>query len=149
LGKALGGGMPLGAFVAEQKIMRALAEAPPLGHITTFGGHPVCCAAGLTALMALLDEKMMNTVKQKEALIRNLLVHPKIKSIRSYGLWFAIEFDSFEQNKKIIDHCISNGVLTDWFLFASNCLRISPPLIINEQQIRSACGIILKGIQLS
>jgi acetylornithine/succinyldiaminopimelate/putrescine aminotransferase len=149
LGKALGGGMPLGAFVAEQKIMRALAEAPALGHITTFGGHPVCCAAGLTALMALLDEKMMNTVKQKEALIRNLLVHPKIKSIRSYGLWFAIEFDSFEQNKKIIDHCISNGVLTDWFLFASNCLRISPPLIINEQQIRSACGTILKGIQLS
>jgi len=149
LGKALGGGMPLGAFVAEQKIMRSLSEAPVLGHITTFGGHPVCCAAGMAAMAALLDEKMMNTVKQKEALIRKLLIHPKIKSIRSFGLWLTIEFDSFEQNKRIIDYCLSNGVLTDWFLFASNCLRISPPLIITEQQIESACGTILNGIELS
>jgi len=149
LGKALGGGMPLGAFVAEQKIMRSLSEAPVLGHITTFGGHPVCCAAGMAAMAALLDEKMMNTVKQKEALIRKLLIHPKIKSIRSFGLWLTIEFDSFEQNKRIIDYCLSNGVLTDWFLFASNCLRISPPLVITEQQIESACGTILNGIELS
>jgi acetylornithine/succinyldiaminopimelate/putrescine aminotransferase len=149
LGKALGGGMPLGAFVAEQKIMQSLAEAPTLGHITTFGGHPVCCAAGMAGMTALLDEKMMNEVKRKEALIRNLLVHPKIKSIRSFGLWLAIEFNSFEQNKKVIDHCLSNGALTDWFLFASNCLRVSPPLIITEQQIQSACKTILKGIELS
>ena len=149
LGKALGGGMPLGAFVAEQKVMRSLAEAPALGHITTFGGHPVCCAAGMAAMTALLEERIANTVKRKEALIRKLLTHPKIKAIRSFGLWFAIEFDSFEQNKKVIDYCLSNGVLTDWFLFASNCLRISPPLIITDHEIQSACATIIKGIELS
>jgi len=146
LGKALGGGMPLGAFIADQKLMTAFTDNPVLGHITTFGGHPVCCAAGMAAMKALLDEGMMKEIKKKEDLFRSLLTHPKIKSIRSFGLWFAVEFDSFETNKKIIDACISNGVLTDWFLFASNCLRISPPLIISEEQITSACEIVMKSI---
>ena len=88
---------------------------------------------------------MMDTVKQKEKLFSSLLVHPKIKAVRSFGLWMAVEFDSFETNKKIIDACIANGVLTDWFLFASNCLRISPPLIISEEQIKKACKIILQA----
>lgn len=139
LGKALGGGMPLGAFIADQRLMRALTENPVLGHITTFGGHPVCCAAGLSAMNALLDEGMVSGVKKKEQLFKSLLVHPKIKSVRSFGLWLAVEFDSFEMNKKIIDACIAGGVLTDWFLFAPNCLRISPPLIISEEQIGKAC----------
>jgi len=147
LGKALGGGMPLGAFVADQKIMASLTDNPVLGHITTFGGHPVCCAAGMAAIKALLDEGMMNKVKKKEELFRSLLTHPKIKSIRSFGLWLAVEFDSFESNKKIIDACISAGVLTDWFLFAPNCLRISPPLIISEKQIENACEILQRNIE--
>lgn len=143
LGKALGAGMPLGAFVADKKLMDAFTDNPVLGHITTFGGHPVCCAAGMAGLKALLEEGWIATVKSKEALFRSLLLHPKIKAVRSYGLWIAVEFDSFETNKKIIDHCIAAGVLTDWFLFASHCLRISPPLVISELQIEKACAVML------
>lgn len=147
LGKALGGGMPLGAFIAHKKLMSAFTENPVLGHITTFGGHPVCCVAGMAAMKALLEEEMMKDIKLKEDLLRSLLVHSKIKSLRSFGLWAAIEFDSFETNKKIIDYCIVNGVLTDWFLFAPHCLRISPPLIISEKQIEKACSTIINGIE--
>lgn len=145
LGKALGAGMPLGAFIADKKLMDAFTDNPVLGHITTFGGHPVCCAAGMAGLKALLEEGWIATVKAREALFCSLLVHPKIKAVRSYGLWVAVEFDSFETNKKIIDACISAGVLTDWFLFASHCLRISPPLTISEQQIEKACAVIVKA----
>ena len=155
LGKALGGGMPLGAFVADKNLMDAFTDNPVLGHITTFGGHPVCCAAGMAAMKVLLEEKLMNEVKVKENLFRQLLVHPpggtrspKIKSIRSQGLWMAVEFDSFETNKKIIDACIdtsagSVGVFTDWFLFASNCMRIAPPLTISQKEIETGCSIII------
>ena len=146
LGKALGGGMPLGAFIADKKMMDAFTENPVLGHITTFGGHPVCCAAGMAAMKVLLEEKIISGVKTKEELFRSLLVHRKIKSIRSFGLWMAVEFDSFEANKKVIDVCIVSGVMTDWFLFAPNCLRISPPLIISENQITGACNKILNAI---
>jgi len=146
LGKALGGGMPLGAFIADQRIMACFTANPVLGHITTFGGHPVCCAAGMAAMQALLEEGVMSEVKKKENLFRSILVDRKIKSIHSFGLWLAVEFDSFETNKKIIDHCIANGVLTDWFLFAPNCLRISPPLIISEEQIKKACETLLESI---
>ena len=146
LGKALGGGMPLGAFIADKKMMDAFTENPVLGHITTFGGHPVCCAAGMAAMKVLLEEKIISEVKEKEELFRSLLVHPKIKAIRSFGLWMAIEFVSFETNKKIIDGCIVSGVMTDWFLFAPNCLRISPPLIVSEYQITEACNRILEAI---
>ena len=148
LGKALGGGMPLGAFIADKKLMDAFTNNPVLGHITTFGGHPVCCAAGMAAMKALLDEGWIDTVKEKENLFHSLLIHPKIKAVRSFGLWIAVEFDSFETNKKIIDACIAEGVLTDWFLFASNCLRISPPLIIGEEQIRTACAVIIDACKL-
>jgi acetylornithine/succinyldiaminopimelate/putrescine aminotransferase len=87
----------------------------------------------------------MDTVSEKEKLFLSLLIHPKIKAIRSFGLWMAVEFDSFETNKKVIDSCIHQGVLTDWFLFASNCLRISPPLMISEEQIKYACKIIVES----
>lgn len=146
LGKALGGGMPLGAFIADKKLMDAFTDNPVLGHITTFGGHPVSCAAGMAALKALLEEKWIDTVKSQEELFQSLLVHPKIKAVRSFGLWMAIEFDSFETNKRVIDACITNGLLTDWFLFASNCLRISPPLIISEGQVRKAAAIIIHSL---
>ena len=146
LGKALGGGMPLGAFVADKKIMSSLSDDPVLGHITTFGGHPVCCAAGLAAMQALLDEGHLNQIIKKAELFKSLLVHPAIKSINSFGLWMAVEFHSFETCKQIIDRCIEQGLLTDWFLFASNCLRISPPLTITEEQIERGCRIILGSI---
>ena len=146
LGKALGGGMPLGAFIADKKLMDAFTENPVLGHITTFGGHPVCCAAGMAAMKVLLEEKIIDGIKAKEELFRSLLVSPKIKAIRSFGLWMAIEFDSFKTNKKIIDACIVSGVMTDWFLFAPNCLRISPPLIVSKKQITEACNKILDAI---
>ena len=139
LGKALGGGMPLGAFVSDKKLMDALTHNPVLGHINTFGGHPVCCAAGLAAFNVLLDEKLIDTVKTKEQLFLSLLHHPKIKAVRSCGLMMAVEFDSFETNKKNIDALIVQAVFTDWFLFAANCLRIVPPLVISEGEIIIAC----------
>lgn len=144
LGKALGGGMPLGAFVADKKLMMQLTENPVLGHITTFGGHPVCCAAGLAAFELLLNERLYETVTNKETLFLSLLKHPKIKAIRSFGLLLAVEFDCFDTNKKVIDAVISNGALTDWFLFASSCLRICPPLTISDEEIKKACNIIIQ-----
>ena len=145
LGKALGGGMPLGAFIANRELMSHLTENPILGHITTFGGHPVSCAAGLAAMKLILEENWIRKVATKEQLLKSRLVHPIIKATRSFGLWMAIEFESFEQNKKIIDSCIGKGLLTDWFLFANQCLRISPPLLINEEQLHSACDRILEA----
>ncbi|MDZ4793583.1 MAG: aspartate aminotransferase family protein [Bacteroidota bacterium] len=145
LGKALGGGMPLGAFITDKKLMDAFTDNPVLGHITTFGGHPVCCAAGMAAMMALLEEGWIDQVKAKEELFKSLLTHSKIKAVRSFGLWMAVEFDSFETNKKVIDACIAKGLLSDWFLFSSNCLRISPPLIMSEKQIVKACNVIVSA----
>jgi acetylornithine/N-succinyldiaminopimelate aminotransferase len=139
LGKALGGGMPLGAFVANKKIMDALTHNPVLGHINTFGGHPVSCAAGLAALNVLLQEALIDTVKQKEQLFQSLLLHPSIKAVRSCGLMLAVEFESFAFNKKVIDALIEQGVFTDWFLFAANCLSIVPPLVITNEEIKIAC----------
>jgi acetylornithine/succinyldiaminopimelate/putrescine aminotransferase len=126
--------------------MWTLTGDPVLGHITTFGGHPLCCAAGLAAMQVLLESGWIDEVAHKEALFRRLLVHPAIKAVRSSGLLIAVEFDSFEQNKRIIDACISAGVLTDWYLFAPQCLRIAPPLSITEDQIRKACATILTSI---
>jgi acetylornithine/N-succinyldiaminopimelate aminotransferase len=144
LGKALGGGMPLGAFVADKKLMDSLTHNPVLGHINTFGGHPVCCAAGMAAFKVLLEDNLIAGVKQKQALFVSLLQHKKIKALRSCGLMIAVEFDSFEMNKKIIDQLIVEGVFTDWFLFAGNCLRIAPPLTINKEEIEMACATIIK-----
>jgi acetylornithine/N-succinyldiaminopimelate aminotransferase len=146
LGKALGGGMPLGAFIADKRLMDSLSHNPVLGHINTFGGHPVCCAAGLAAFKVLLDEKLIDGVKEKEQLFLSLLQHPKIQKVNSRGLMLAVYFESFEMNKKIIDALIEQGVFTDWFLFADNCLRIVPPLVISDKEIEKACRIILQAL---
>jgi Ornithine/acetylornithine aminotransferase len=146
LGKALGGGMPLGAFIANRDVMWSLTHQPVLGHITTFGGHPVACAAGLAGMKALIEEQMMMEVVAKEQLFLELLQHPRIKAVRSRGLMFAVELDDFPANKKVIDHCIKNGLITDWFLFAPQCIRLVPPLIITKEEIRAACKIILAGL---
>ncbi len=148
LGKALGGGMPLGAFISDKQLMRNLSVDPVLGHITTFGGHPVCCAAGLAAFKVLLKKNIPGKVNKKEALFRKSLKHDRIIAVRSNGLLIAVEFSSFEENKKIIDYCIANGVLTDWFLFAPHCMRIAPPLTISEKEIAYACRVIVEGIDL-
>lgn len=149
LGKALGGGMPLGAFVADRELMMALTDRPVLGHITTFGGHPVSCAAGRAALQVLLDEQLMNGIAEKEQLFLTLLKHTAIKNITSFGLWLAVSFDSFETNKRVIDACIARGILTDWFLFSAESLRISPPLTITDAGIRKACAVILEAIEFA
>jgi acetylornithine/N-succinyldiaminopimelate aminotransferase len=146
LAKALGGGMPVGAFIAPVEVMSVFKENPILGHITTFGGHPVCCAAGLAALEVLLDEDLIAVVVQKESLVRQHLVHPAIKEIRGKGLMLAVEFESFELNKKIIDTCIEHGIITDWFLHCSNSMRLAPPLIITDSQLLNACDVIIKAI---
>ena len=142
LGKALGGGMPLGAFIADKRLMDTLSYNPVLGHINTFGGHPVSCAAGLAAFKVLLDENYVADVKRKEQLFRSLLQHLLIKNISSAGLMLAVEFDSYATNKKIIDACIEQGVFTDWFLFAAHAIRIVPPLNISDTDIIAACKII-------
>ena len=144
LGKALGGGMPLGAFVADRQLMQVLSYDPVLGHINTFGGHPVSCAAGLAALEVLLDEQWIAEVKRKEALFVSLLVHPHIQSVHHAGLMIAVAFADFATNKRIIDELLTEGVFTDWFLFASHCLRIAPPLTIADSDIEEACTAIIR-----
>lgn len=141
--KGMGGGMPIGAFIASQEIMSVFKENPILGHITTFGGHPVSCAASLATLNAIFDEKMLDDVEKKFNLFKELLIHPKIKEVRGKGLMLAAEFESFEVLKPIIDKGIERGVITDWFLYCDNSMRISPPLIITEEEIRIACKTIL------
>jgi acetylornithine/N-succinyldiaminopimelate aminotransferase len=146
LAKGIGGGMPIGAFISSTEIMMSLATNPILGHITTFGGHPVSCAAGLATLQTIIKEDIVNGVTEKGELFKSLLVHPQIHSVRGKGLMLAIEFDSFDTNKKIIDGCIADGLITDWFLHCSNSMRIAPPLIITNEEIEQACAIILKNI---
>jgi putrescine aminotransferase len=145
--KGMGGGMPIGAFIAGKNIMGALKENPLLGHITTFGGHPVSAAASLATIKVIKDEKLCEQVPAKAALFKKLLIHPKIKEIRNQGLLMAVKFDSFDVLKPIIDRAIEKGVVTDWFLFCDDAMRIAPPLVITEAEIRRACEIILEAIE--
>ena len=144
--KALGGGMPIGVFISSKEIMKSLSDNPILGHITTFGGHPVSCAAGNAALKFLTTSSLMDEVAEKEALFRELLVHPKIKGISGVGLMLAVQLDSFEEVERTMKRCIERGVIIDWFLYNLECLRISPPLIITKKQIREVCAIILEAL---
>jgi acetylornithine/succinyldiaminopimelate/putrescine aminotransferase len=143
LAKGMGGGMPIGAFISSAELMRALTHSPVLGHITTFGGHPVCSAAAIATLAVLQDENLIGAVPRKEELFRSLLVHPKIRSVKGKGLLLALEFDSDEQTKSIIDRCVAGGVITDWFLFNARSMRIAPPLTISVEEIRQACAVII------
>ena len=143
LAKALGGGMPLGAFVSSQEIMSTLTHNPVLGHITTFGGHPVCCAAGLAAMKFLQDNKVVEDVERKGALYEELLKdHPAVKEIRRAGLLLAIELGESEKLYKIMDLFIEEGILSDWFLFCDTAFRISAPLVISDEEIRDSVRII-------
>ncbi|MEP1032714.1 aspartate aminotransferase family protein [Ekhidna sp.] len=144
--KGMGGGMPIGCFISNKEIMQVFTENPVLGHISTFGGHPVSSAASLATLQTILDERLLNDIKEKEKLFHKLLKHPKIKEVRSKGLMMAVEFESYDTLKPIIDKAIELGVVTDWFLFNDKSMRIAPPLIITEDEIKKACKIILQAI---
>ena len=147
IAKGMGGGMPIAAFVSSKEIMATFKNNPFLGHITTFGGHPVCCAAAIASLKVLLNDGLIEQVAEKATLFAELLQHPNIKSINQKGLWMSLQFKDFETNKAIIDNCIENGIITDWFLFADDRLRIAPPLIITKKQIKTACTTILNAIE--
>lgn len=148
LGKALGGGLPLGAFVSSNEIMSVLQTNPVLGHITTFGGHPLCCAASLAALQILQREKYISEAAEKGNLFKKLLVHPEIKEVRGIGLMLAVELSDFEFVQKVIKKCIEKGLITDWFLFCDYSLRIAPPLTITPVEIKMACEIILESLEV-
>lgn len=149
--KGMGGGMPIGAFISSAEVMSVFRNNPILGHITTFGGHPVSCAASLATLQVIQEQKLHEQAEAKGQLFRQLLTHPSIRNVRGKGLMLAVEFDSFDVLKPIIDRAIEQGpsrpgVITDWFLFCNNSMRIAPPLIITEEQIREACAVILEAI---
>ena len=143
LAKALGGGMPLGAFISSQKIMSTLTHNPVLGHITTFGGHPVCCAAGLAAMRFLQNNKVVEDVERKGALYEELLKdHPAVKEIRRSGMLLAVELGESEKLYKIMDLFIEEGIMSDWFLYCDTAFRISAPLVITDEEIRDSVRII-------
>lgn len=146
LGKALGGGMPLGAFIASHKMMQTLSYQPVLGHITTFGGHPVSCAAGLAAFQVLMNSSWIAEGRKKEQLFLQYLQHPAIVNVQSAGCWMSVQFATEDLNRKIVHQCVKNGLLTDWFIFAPDRLRIAPPLCISEEQIQACADTILKSI---
>ncbi|MCF8255205.1 MAG: aspartate aminotransferase family protein [Bacteroidia bacterium] len=148
LGKALGAGMPIGAVVCSREKMILFADQPLLGHISTFGGHPVVASAALAGIQVLEKNNWLSQVDAKEHLFRTLLVHPAIKSISGKGLMLAVELDSFENNLKVIQECLKEGLITDWFLFANTKIRIAPPLTITESEIEQACNIILSALNL-
>jgi acetylornithine/succinyldiaminopimelate/putrescine aminotransferase len=147
LAKSLGGGMPLGAFVSRKELMDCLSHNPPLGHITTFGGHPVSCAAGFACLQTIISEKLHESVIEKENHFRKYLSHPAIKEIRGKGLLLAVELDSSEIMHKTVKKAVDTGLLTDWFLFCDTAVRISPPLIITTEEIELSCRLLISAIE--
>jgi len=136
LAKGMGGGLPIGAFIASQQLMSCLTNNPVLGHINTFGGNAVCVAAAQAALEIIRDEKLFLRAKEIEAIITNELKHPLIKELRIKGALGAIDFGTEELNFKIIKACLKSGIITDWFLFCSTAMRISPPLVIRDEELR-------------
>src|SRR5699024_498877 len=147
LAKGIGGGMPLGAFVAPKEIMDVIKDNPILGHITTFGGHPVSCAAASASLAVILEQRLPQQVAQKEALFREHLKHPKIKEIRGMGLMMCIQLDTFEQVHSVSEYCAKQGLIIDWYLHHETALRLAPPLTISKEEIIHACKIIIDGIE--
>jgi acetylornithine/succinyldiaminopimelate/putrescine aminotransferase len=147
MAKGMGGGLPIGAFVASREHMQALTNQPILGHITTFGGNAVCCAASLAVFELLSDRELIKKVSSKEAIIRNRMVHPHIKAIHGKGLLLALDLGFNEIALPIMNRCMELGLITDWFLFADHCLRIAPPLTITEEEINQACDIFLQAIR--
>jgi acetylornithine/succinyldiaminopimelate/putrescine aminotransferase len=149
IGKAFGGGLPIGSFIASHEMMQAFTSDPMLGHITTFGGNPVCCAAALGTLEVIQQENILESVERKGKLIQSLLKHPHIKEIRRIGMMFAIDFDSADRVNRIVAKGKELGVICYWFLSHPNSFRIAPPLTITEDEIKESCAAILKAIDIS
>jgi acetylornithine/succinyldiaminopimelate/putrescine aminotransferase len=149
IAKAFGGGLPIGAFISSYEKMQTLTTNPMLGHITTFGGNPVCCASALAVLNVIEEEKLLATVEEKGKLIEQLITHQKIKEVRRFGLLFAFDFDSEERVNRIVQYAKEHGVICYWFLSHPNSFRIAPPLTITDIEIREACSIILEAIENS
>jgi acetylornithine/N-succinyldiaminopimelate aminotransferase len=149
IAKGMGGGMPIGAFVSANEIMSSFKTNPILGHITTFGGHPVSCAAACASLDVIVKENIIEKVKSKGELFKKYLNHPEIKEIRGIGLFMAVELRDFNLVKKVIDIAVEKGLVTDWFLFHDSAFRIAPPLIITDDQIKEACNILIESIEES
>ncbi len=147
LAKGMGGGLPIGCFISSQKLLNEFTYSPVLGNINTFGGNAVCCAASLACLQTILSEKLMDDIERKSNLMRSLLIHPAIKNIKGKGFMLSLDFEDTNLNFKIIETCVKNGLIVDWFLFNSHSMRIAPPLIITDEEIRQACEIILKSIE--
>ena len=147
LAKGIGGGMPLGAFVAPKELMDVIKDNPILGHITTFGGHPVSCAAARASLAVIKEEKLIEQVEYKASLFRQQLHHPSVREIRGLGLMMCLQLDSFEQVYQVSKYCADHGVMIDWYLHCETALRIAPPLTITESEIEKACNIIMKGLE--
>lgn len=146
LAKGIGGGMPLGAFVARKEIMDVIKDNPILGHITTFGGHPVSCAAAKASLAVIQEEKLVAQVEAKAQLFRRELESDKIKEIRGLGLMMCLQLESFEQVYNVSSYCAANGLMIDWYLHCETALRIAPPLTISEEEIKNACKIIREAL---
>jgi len=144
LAKALGGGMPLGAFISSSEIMSSLTLNPVLGHITTFGGHPVCCAAGLASLEVIIEEGLVENCRKRSDLFKHRLDHPSIKSIRGEGLLLAVQLTDPKYVKSIVAKAPEYGLILDYFLFCNDAFRIAPPLIIGEEEAEYACSRIIK-----
>lgn len=144
--KAFGGGLPIGAFIADKKIMQTLTHNPMLGHITTFGGNPVCCASALATLQVIEDEKLLDTVEEKGKQFESLLRHPAIKEIRRIGLMFAIDFESAELVSRIVEEAKILGIICYWFLSHPYSFRLAPPLTITTEEIKESCDAVLKAI---
>ena len=142
IGKAFGGGMPIGGLVTSQKIMSLFTSNPPLGHITTFGGHPMCCAGALAGLEVLENENIVSKVEQKGVLFESLLKHKMIMEIRRKGLFFAIELENPDIVQKVVEGCKNKGLLSFWFLSCPESFRIAPPLVISMEEIKTSCAII-------
>ena len=149
MAKSLGGGMPLGAFAARREVMNSLTHNPVLGHITTFGGHPVCCAAGLAALNYLEENRIIEQVESKGALYETLLAdHPAVREIRRSGLLLAVELGSSERMFRMMELFAERGIMSDWFLFCDTAFRISPPLVISEEEICDSARIIRECLDI-
>jgi 4-aminobutyrate aminotransferase-like enzyme len=146
MAKGMGAGMPIGALVARKELMSLFTHDPVLGHITTFGGHPVSCAAGLAGLRVVQSGGLMERATVLESIFRQRLIHPKIKEIRGRGALLALELGDAALVQSVIARCLERGVITDWFLFCDTALRIAPPLIMTDEEAHTACDIVLGAL---
>ena len=146
MGKGMGGGVPVGAFMSSAEIMKSLQHSPKLGHITTFGGNPLIAAASYATLKEVLESGLMNEVEEKEKLFRELLVHPKIKKVNGRGLMLAVELESPEYTLEVAKRCMEKGLIVFWQLYRNEFMRISPPLTISKEEIKKGCEIILEAL---